>query len=212
MRSRQDCVWLEVFRRVPKIQLTNSGYQSFHCRPPENRFSYAEENRHQFTVASCCPCGSNVRCGNGRFAMRSLKWERELDTPLSASASNAGAIFANNVFEIPRFQREYSWGADEVEEFWTDLKGSLDADSYFLGLIILTKPQVGQDDRKQVVDGQQRIITLSLLANAIYHEAVALERKALADRVQASFLRSIDYDTDEEIPRVKLRACLESHA
>ncbi|GAN90672.1 hypothetical protein Gbfr_020_072 [Gluconobacter frateurii M-2] len=129
----------------------------------------------------------------------------KLDTPLNATASNAGAIFAGNTFEIPRFQREYSWGSDEVNEFWADLQGSLEADSYFLGLIILTTPPEGGDTgRKRVVDGQQRIITLSLLVNAIFHEAVRSDRKALADRIQASFLRSIDYHTDEEIPRVKL--------
>ena len=128
-----------------------------------------------------------------------------MDTPLNAAASNAGAIFAGNTFEIPRFQREYSWGSDEVNEFWTDLKGSLEADSYFLGLIILTIPQDDAEaGRKRVVDGQQRIITLSLLANAIFHEAMQSDRKALADRIRASFLRSIDYHTDEEVRRVKL--------
>lgn len=128
-----------------------------------------------------------------------------MDTPLNASASNAGAIFANNTFEIPRFQREYSWGSDEVTDFWSDLQGSLEAESYFLGLIILTTPKDDEEaGRKRVVDGQQRILTLSLLANAIFHEATKSERKALADRIRASFLRSIDYQTDEEIRRVKL--------
>ncbi|SFZ86712.1 Protein of unknown function DUF262 [Devosia enhydra] len=128
-----------------------------------------------------------------------------MDTPLNASASNAGAIFSNNIFDIPRFQREYSWGNDEVNEFWSDLRSSLDAESYFLGLIILTTPKENEDSgRKRVVDGQQRIITLSLLANAIFHEAIRSDRKALADRIRASFLRSIDYQTDEEIRRVKL--------
>lgn len=129
----------------------------------------------------------------------------KLDTPLNATANNAGAIFAGNTFEIPRFQREYSWGNDEVNEFWTDLQASLEADSYFLGLIILTTPQDGDNTaRKRVVDGQQRIITLSLLVNAIFHEAMRSGRNALADRIQASFLRSINYHTDEEIRRVKL--------
>ncbi|MDE1569147.1 DUF262 domain-containing protein [Aquabacter sp. P-9] len=128
-----------------------------------------------------------------------------MDTPLNASASNAGAIFANNTFEIPRFQREYSWGSDEVGEFWSDLQGSLESESYFLGLIILTTPKDDEEaGRKRVVDGQQRILTLSLLANAIYHEAIRSDRKALADRIRASFLRSIDYHTDEETRRVKL--------
>ena len=129
----------------------------------------------------------------------------KLDTPLNATASNAGAIFSGNTFEIPRFQREYSWGSDEVNEFWTDLQGSLESESYFLGLIILTTPQDGAETgRKRVVDGQQRLITLSLLANAIFHEAMGSDRKALADRIRASFLRSIDYHTDDEVRRVKL--------
>ncbi len=127
-----------------------------------------------------------------------------MDTPLNASANSAGAIFSNNTFEIPRFQREYSWGDDEVDEFWTDLRGSLDLDSYFLGLMIFTNPSEKAEGRKHVVDGQQRIITISLLANALYHEALASDRKALAERIQATFLRSIDYSSDEQLPRVKL--------
>ncbi|SEL95602.1 Protein of unknown function DUF262 [Sphingomonas palmae] len=127
-----------------------------------------------------------------------------MDTPLNASANNAGAVFSNNMFEIPRFQREYSWGEDEVDEFWTDLKNSLEMESYFVGLMIFTNPPSDIKGRKHVVDGQQRIITISLLANALYHEAIAKDRKALAERIQASFLRAIDYESDEQVSRVRL--------
>ena len=104
------------------------------------------------------------------------------------------------MFEIPPFQREYSWGPDEVTDFWTDLSKNIDSDSYFLGLVILTDGE----SRKYVVDGQQRLITLTLLANAIYHEASKRGRNALADRIQADFIRAIDYDSDETKPRVRL--------
>lgn len=125
-----------------------------------------------------------------------------MHTPLNASASSAGALLSNTTFEIPPFQREYSWGNDEVSDFWTDLRNNLESESYFLGLVILTD---GEDDgRKYVVDGQQRLITLTLLANAIYHEALRRDRKALADRIQADFIRCIDYDSDETDPRVRL--------
>lgn len=125
-----------------------------------------------------------------------------MHTPLNASASSAGALLSNTTFEIPPFQREYSWGNDEVSDFWTDLRNNLDSESYFLGLVILTD---GQDDgRKYVVDGQQRLITLTLLANAIYHEALRRDRNALADRIQADFIRCIDYDSDSTDPRVRL--------
>ena len=55
-----------------------------------------------------------------------------------------------------------------------------------------------------MVDGQQRLITLTLLANAIYYEAYSRGRHALADRIQADFIRAIDYDSDDTDPRVKL--------
>ncbi|RYE49652.1 MAG: DUF262 domain-containing protein, partial [Sphingobacteriales bacterium] len=50
----------------------------------------------------------------------------------------------------------------------------------------------------------QRLITLTLLANAIYHEAMKRDRSALADRILADFIRAIDYDSDETDPRVRL--------
>jgi hypothetical protein len=120
---------------------------------------------------------------------------------LNASASSAGALMSNTTFEIPPFQREYSWGSDEVTDFWTDLRNNLESESYFLGLVILTD---GREQRKYVVDGQQRLITLTLLANAIYHEALRRDRRALADRIQADFIRSIDYDSDDVSPRIRL--------
>ena len=123
-----------------------------------------------------------------------------MQSPLDASANTVAELFSKSTFVIPQYQREYSWRADEVEDFWTDLQNTLDLDNYFLGLIILTD----DNGEKHVVDGQQRIVTLTLLANAIYHEAIARNRKALADRIWADFLRSIDYETDDINPRVVL--------
>lgn len=123
-----------------------------------------------------------------------------MQTPLNASASEAGALLSNTLFEVPQFQREYSWQSEEVGDFWTDLKSNISADSYFLGLVILTD----EANRKHVVDGQQRLITLSLLSAALYHEAIARGREALADRISANFLKSFDYETDEIEPRVVL--------
>ncbi|WP_316201320.1 MULTISPECIES: DUF262 domain-containing protein [unclassified Bradyrhizobium] len=123
-----------------------------------------------------------------------------MQTPLNASASTAGALLSSSIFEVPQFQREYSWQEDEISDFWNDLSNGIDSESYFLGLVILTD----EGGRKVVVDGQQRLITLSLLATAIFFEAQSRGRSALADRIRADFLRSIDYDSDETHPRVLL--------
>lgn len=123
-----------------------------------------------------------------------------MQAELSASASTAGSLFASSVFQVPPYQREYSWTNDEVREFFSDIQGALDQGSYFLGLIIITEEQ----KRRQVVDGQQRIVTLTLLAAALFHEATKRGREALADRIKADFLRSINYATDQTDPRVIL--------
>ena len=124
----------------------------------------------------------------------------EMQNLLNATASSAGALFSTSVFEVQPFQREYSWGKDEVADFWTDLQKSLNEESYFIGLIILTDGGY----RKSVVDGQQRLITISFLAKAIYNQAIAIGRKALAERITADFLSSINYDSDEICLRILL--------
>lgn len=123
-----------------------------------------------------------------------------MDTPLNASATTAGALLSESTFEVPPFQREYAWKKEDVENFWSDLSDSIGKETYFLGLVILTD----ENGSKHVVDGQQRLITLTLLASAIFHEANSLGRKALADRIQADFLKSINYETDEIEPRLIL--------
>ncbi|WP_299667094.1 DUF262 domain-containing protein [uncultured Ruegeria sp.] len=123
-----------------------------------------------------------------------------MDAPLNASALQAGALISKSRFAIPQFQREYSWQDGEVSEFWSDLSSNVEAGDYFLGLVILTE----ENGAKNVVDGQQRLVTLTLLATVLFFEAKKLGRKALADRIEADFLRSIDYDTDEKKPRVFL--------
>jgi hypothetical protein len=132
----------------------------------------------------------------------------KLETPLNASARNAGSLISANKFVIPQFQREYSWREEEILEFWNDLKGSLN-DNYFIGLIILTEPgneTEGNDakDRRYVVDGQQRLITLTLIVAALHRQAMLKSRTALADRLQADFLTSIDYRTDHLESRIVL--------
>jgi uncharacterized protein with ParB-like and HNH nuclease domain len=90
--------------------------------------------------------------------------EDALQPPLNASASTAGALLSSSIFEVPQFQREYSWQEDQVSDFWSDLSKGLDSESYFLGLVILTD----EGGRKHVVDGQQRLITLSLLERYLF--------------------------------------------
>ena len=70
-------------------------------------------------------------------------------------------------YKIPPYQREYTWGKDNWDNLYNDL---FEADKrYFLGSIICIDD--GSDAIKnllQVIDGQQRLTTLSLLISALY--------------------------------------------
>lgn len=77
-------------------------------------------------------------------------------------------IEAAVVYNIPRYQREYTWGKFQWDTLFEDL---LENDpSYFLGSIICINQSVDslKVQELELVDGQQRMTTLSLLLAAIY--------------------------------------------
>lgn len=121
-----------------------------------------------------------------------------MSAPLFVTAYQAGALISNYRFNIPPFQREYSWTSDEVDDFWDDLKSGIETNGYFLGLIILTE----KDGVMSVVDGQQRLVTLVLLAKVLQDKAIKLNRDRLAELIESTFLRFTDYATDDKNFRV----------
>jgi hypothetical protein len=71
-------------------------------------------------------------------------------------------------FEIPDYQRPYAWTTEQTTELFDDLYSAmLDArvsgasSQYFLGSIVLIKED--RDPKSLVVDGQQRLTTLTIL-------------------------------------------------
>lgn len=96
-------------------------------------------------------------------------------------------IEANVVYTIPRYQREYTWGKWEWEKLFDDI---LENDNgYFLGSIICINQStdVLSTQKLEVVDGQQRITTLSLLFAAIYSR-LNVHRDSLTEDQQTDLL------------------------
>lgn len=70
-------------------------------------------------------------------------------------------------YRIPRFQRDYSWSNDEWEDLWADILSTLNSDgepSHYMGYLVL---QSADDKTFDVIDGQQRLTTLSLIVLAV---------------------------------------------
>jgi hypothetical protein len=93
---------------------------------------------------------------------------------ITAKEQTLAKIFSDDyVFTIPGYQRPYAWGREHAEELLEDLTAALDgapialadAAPYFLGSIVLIKSESSPE--ALVVDGQQRLTTLTLLMSAI---------------------------------------------
>ncbi len=65
-------------------------------------------------------------------------------------------------FRIPRYQRKYSWGHEAVEFLEDIMKSAIDLE-YFIGPMIFIESGTGSDRVYDVIDGQQRIITTSMI-------------------------------------------------
>ena len=91
------------------------------------------------------------------------------------------ALLQSQSFSIDEYQREYKWEKKHVDDLLSDLYGKFEKsyeagddtkavseyDEYFLGSIIVSK----RENKSYIVDGQQRITTLTLLLIYLYHAA-----------------------------------------
>ena len=65
-------------------------------------------------------------------------------------------------YSIPDYQRKYSWVKDHSQTLWEDVLNNSN-EGYLLGSIVVIK----KEEYYEVVDGQQRLVTLSLMFCAI---------------------------------------------
>jgi hypothetical protein len=129
---------------------------------------------------------------------------------IRADAKNLRALLSGSKFSIDYYQREYRWGKKQVDELIKDLAETF-RDShepgkdrsaveyyehYFLGSIIVCD----KDGRKFLIDGQQRLTTLTLLLIYIYRHLEDTEQQTqLANLIfsQKFGRRSFNLDIEE---------------
>ena len=87
---------------------------------------------------------------------------------MKAEAMSFTFLGNEGVVKIPFFQRGYIWNKNNWEDMLTDLFD--DQKSHFLGSLILKQQekQSGKPKEVLVIDGQQRLTTMSVLLKALY--------------------------------------------
>jgi uncharacterized protein with ParB-like and HNH nuclease domain len=95
-------------------------------------------------------------------------------------------------YKIPRFQRPYSWESEHIDDFWVDAVANLDG-GYFIGPMV-----VYRDNERDygIVDGQQRLTTITLILAAIRDNFEALGDEDLASGTH-EFIERRDRDHKE---------------
>ncbi len=70
-------------------------------------------------------------------------------------------LIGNGVkYQVPRFQRDYAWDQEQWEDLWSDIEMLTEEQFHYMGYIVLQRKT--QHDF-EVIDGQQRLVTLSLV-------------------------------------------------
>ncbi|MFT6072126.1 MAG: hypothetical protein ACJARD_000732 [Alphaproteobacteria bacterium] len=72
------------------------------------------------------------------------------------------------IYTVPLFQRDYSWCDEQWEDLWLDILEIIDTDTpnvHYMAYLVLQKSD--NDDVFKIIDGQQRLTTLSILILSI---------------------------------------------
>ena len=115
---------------------------------------------------------------------------------------------ASKRFIIPVYQRNYDWKMEHCKQLYDDLVKVIRQNrrSHFFGSIVSVQSETGTMEEFLIIDGQQRLTTISLLLLAIYHllcsgKMVSQDRQ-LTDKILKKYLID-EYEPEEK--RIKLK-------
>jgi hypothetical protein len=94
-------------------------------------------------------------------------------------------VLGSGFYGIPRFQREYSWTKENVEDFLRDVVVEAGSE-YFIGSVVLYRA----DTYFGIVDGQQRLTTVTMLLAALRNKFADLGFSELATGLHALIERA----------------------
>jgi uncharacterized protein with ParB-like and HNH nuclease domain len=111
-----------------------------------------------------------------------------------------GLLSGDKTFTVPKYQRNFSWTKDEVQELWEDVGSAAEGgkQDYFLGTIVTR--DLG--DAFEIIDGQQRVACVSMIFSALRNAFLA-KNDQRAEQVFIKFLGSKDF-SPQAVPKPKL--------
>ena len=107
-------------------------------------------------------------------------------------------------FAVPRHQRDFAWPLGAVEQYLEDVVGAMsEADSdYFLGLIVLVNTDNPTEKRYEILDGQQRLATTTMILAAIRQWLRESGQDTEATKIQKDFIGISEIGEEQDEPRL----------
>lgn len=120
------------------------------------------------------------------------------------------------IYEVPVYQRPYSWDKEQIEVLLTDISEAFNAedreDGYYTGNIIvydINNKVNGRISRYDIIDGQQRITTFSLILLVVYSLALISgvpEKDLTLNRVKGALWKVVNREYKKNLPVVTLNS------
>ncbi|AIY16702.1 DUF262 domain-containing protein [Pimelobacter simplex] len=115
-----------------------------------------------------------------------------------------GRVLTEHLVAVPRFQRSYAWDRTNVEEYISDLDAARKKKvSYFMGTLVFAQPSDGSD-RRQIVDGQQRLATTAVMFIAIRDMLAQYGKRETSDQTEQRYLRRYVLSEESEVVTLTL--------
>lgn len=92
--------------------------------------------------------------------------KNNLEQP-KATVISVKELFTGKELRIPEYQRPYKWEVRHVNQFINDLLQHAEKDNYRIGNMVVHVNEEKEEDELDIVDGQQRFVTLLLMLKAI---------------------------------------------
>jgi len=115
---------------------------------------------------------------------------------VEARSQTIESILKKGQYIIPEYQREYDWTEENLNEFIHDIKES-NEENYFIGHMVCEGNYNGV--KFKVIDGQQRITTITIMLSVIRDIFYEKELYNLANGLHENYIFSKDKDYNEYV-------------
>jgi uncharacterized protein with ParB-like and HNH nuclease domain len=132
--------------------------------------------------------------------------------PINTSSKSLAEIFTGTfTYSVPAFQRDYSWTEEECDELWLDIEEAVAGQEtdHFMGYLVLKS---SDGSNFEIIDGQQRITTLTLIMLAAIKSLQSLvdakidekDNQERISQLRAIYVGYKDPETLEILPKLRL--------